>query len=106
MVLRRRSTVMLWRCPECEWVGYSVDGHCRQFDEHPDGPRIPLESVEYVSIDDLGFNDLMRIAERLLEADYPEDVFPGPFRYAADPGVQLVVALRACLRAVDAKGSA
>lgn len=47
------SVIGLWRCPICEWVGYSVDGHCRQFDEHPDGPRIPLESVEYVPADQL-----------------------------------------------------
>lgn len=40
--------ITLWECPECGWVGYSVDGHCRQFDEHPDGPRIPLVPGEWV----------------------------------------------------------
>lgn len=43
-----RGEINLWRCPDCEWVGISEDGHCRQFDEHPDGPRIPLEPVVYV----------------------------------------------------------
>jgi hypothetical protein len=47
------SGIGLWRCRVCGWVGYSVDGHCRQFDEHPDGPRIALESVEYVSAEQL-----------------------------------------------------
>jgi hypothetical protein len=42
-----------WECPECAWVGLSEDGHCRQFDEHPDGPRIPLRTVTLVCKRDL-----------------------------------------------------
>jgi hypothetical protein len=43
-----KREITLWECSECGWVGYSVDGHCRQFDEHPDGPRIPLVPNEWV----------------------------------------------------------
>jgi hypothetical protein len=44
------EAVWLWRCPECGWVGFNEDGHCRQFDEHPNGPRIPLEAAQYVPL--------------------------------------------------------
>lgn len=37
----------LWLCPECRWLGWSEDGHCRQFDEH-EGERVALEPVTVV----------------------------------------------------------
>jgi hypothetical protein len=50
-----------------------------------------------------GCNGLMDLARLVLEENYPEDVFTGRVRNPeADPGVQLVQALRACEDAMKA----
>ena len=45
------------------------------------------------------FDGLLDVAERILTAHYPSDIFPTPIGDTRDPGVQLVTAVRAVVDA-------
>jgi hypothetical protein len=66
-----------WKCPECGWVGLNEDGHCRQFDEHPDGARIPLLAVVLVDFED--FDDLLDVAKDM--RPYVPDYFAEKWKH-------------------------
>lgn len=48
----------------------------------------------------LGFNDLMVVAQQLLDAHYPADVPLVCHRDSPDPGARLTAALRDCMEAM------
>ena len=65
-------------------------------------------SGSVIDLDTAGFNDLVRVAERLLAMNYPEDIFTDylPGRLLSeldadrDPGHRFVVYLRRALEAI------
>lgn len=59
------------------------------------------ERHPYVDIDRLGFNGLMRIAQRLLDEHYPATVPLLCDRDSPDPGARLTAALRDCMEAMQ-----
>lgn len=93
----------------------AIEVACRAYDDdwYTDKDHTPegeatwdlMEQVLRAVFDDSdGFATLLVAAQVILDRHYPETIFPGPFREDADPGAQLVVALRACTTALHGEG--